>query len=41
MNKQMTYLGDGPKIKVVKNFGIFNFAKISKVKFQMDFEIGI
>jgi hypothetical protein len=28
-----------PKIKVAQNFMLYNFAKTSKVKFQIDFEL--
>jgi hypothetical protein len=41
LSKIKTFLGFGAKIKVAQKFVIFNFAKKSEAKIQIDFELGI
>jgi hypothetical protein len=41
LSKKNSFLGHGPKIKVVQNFNLFNIALGYILKFQLDFEIGI
>jgi hypothetical protein len=41
LSSQKPFLGFGVKIKVAQNFVIFNFAKKSKAKIQIDFELKI
>jgi hypothetical protein len=41
LSNQKLFLGFGVKIKVAQNFMIFNFAKRSKVKIQIDFELQV
>jgi hypothetical protein len=41
LSKKNSFLGHDPKTKVVHDFMLYNLAKRSKVKFQIDFEIEI
>jgi hypothetical protein len=41
LNPKNSFLESDPKTKVILNFAIFNFAKRSKVKILIDFEVRI
>jgi hypothetical protein len=39
LSKKKLFFGHDPKIKVVQNFMLYNFALITKVRFLLDFEL--